>query len=485
MQRTWPVLVAAFGATYTFSIGNVTAPRLGPELGASRGEVALVLAAFAVSFAAGLILAGRLGDRYGRRRLLTIGLVALALTSALAAAAPGVWWLVAARVLQGAASAIVTPQTLAIIQTSDSVPARARGLAAFTAGSGVGTVAGQVVGGLVMGLGLPFAGWRGAVLTSALPGVVALLGVRRIRVHAPNGTERPDLGGALRVGIPLLALVAGLSLGPATGWTWWTPALVAMGLLGLYGFWLDQGRRELAGRPVLVAPSSLRPPALRLGLLMAVLLFAGYGAFSYEYSMLTQVGLGLTPVQSGLALAAFAGAFALAGLRMPHITARFGDRTMELAAGLLVAGLVLLGLVSWFTQGMGAAIWVGCFEVIGVLLGLAQASQYGPLVGTVMAAVPHRVAGLAGGLFTTAQQASLALGVATIGGIFGTLAPPLGWERAFAVALGVQVVTTVLFWVLARRLRRRPRGSDAHCAPGADQRHPRILNQQAGKGVHP
>ncbi|WP_346053979.1 MFS transporter [Amycolatopsis dongchuanensis] len=457
MERTWPVFVAAFGATYTFSIGNVTAPRLGPELGASRRETALVLAAFAVAFAAGLILAGRLGDRYGRRRLLTIGLLALALTSALAAAAPGLWWLVAARVLQGTASALVMPQTLAIVQTSGGPHAKARGLALFTASSGVGTVAGQVLGGLVMGLDLPFAGWRGAVLTSAVPGLVALLGARRLPAHTPDSTERPDLGGALRVGIPLLALVAGLSLGPAVGWAWWTFALVALGLLGLYGFWLNQGRRERAGRPVLVAPSSLRLPALRLGLSMAVLLFAGYGAFSYEYSMLTQVGLGLTPVESGLALTAFAGTFVLAGLRMPRITARFGDRTMELAAGLLAAGLVLLGVASWVTQGEGAGVWIGCFEVLGLLLGVAQASQYGPLAGTVMAAVPHRVAGLAGGLFTTAQQASLGLGIATIGGVLGALAPSLGWQHAFAVALGVQVVTTALFWVLARRLRSRAR----------------------------
>ncbi|MGW5715687.1 MFS transporter [Amycolatopsis sp. NPDC003865] len=449
MQRTWPVFLAAFGATYTFSIGNVTAPRLGPELGAGRGEVALVLAAFAVSFASGLIVAGRLGDRYGRRRLLTTGLLALVVTSALAAAAPGLWWLVAARVLQGAASALVMPQTLAIVQTADGAPARARGVAAFTASSGVGTVAGQVAGGLVMA----FAGWRGAVLTSAIPSAVALLGAHRLRVHPPDGTERPDFGGALRVGISLLTLVAGLSLGPATGWTWWTSGLAVLGIVGLSGFWRNQRRREPAGRPVLVAPSSLRQPALRLGLLMAVLLFAGYGAFSYEYSMLTQVGLGLTPVQSGLALTAFAGTFVLAGLRMPRITARFGDRTMELAAGLLIAGLILLGLASWFAQGEGPAIWIGCFEVLGVFLGAAQASQYGPLVETVMAAVPPRVAGLAGGLFTTAQQASLALGIATIGGLFGSLAPSLGWERAYAVALGVQVIATALFWVLARRLR--------------------------------
>lgn len=470
MQRTWPVFVAAFGATYTFSIGNVIAPRLGPGLGASRGEVALALAAFAVSFAAGLILAGRLGDRYGRRRLLAIGLLALALTSALAAAAPGLWSLVAARVLQGAASAIVMPQTLAIIQTSGSAPAQARGLAAFTVSSGVGTLAGQVVGGLVMGLGLPFAGWRGAVLTSAIPSVVALLGASLLQAHPPNSAERTDLGGAIRVGIALLALVAGLSLGPATGWTWWTPTLIVLGLLGLYGFWIDQGRRELAGRPVLVAPSSLRLPTLRLGLLMTVLLFTGYGAFSYEYSMLTQVGLGLTPVQSGLALTAFAGTFVLAGLCMPRIIARFGDRTMELAGGLLAAGLILLSLASWFAQGKGTMLWIGCFEVLGVLLGAAQASQFGPLVGTVMASVPHRVAGLAGGLFTTAQQASLGLGIATIGGIFGALAPLLGWEHAFAVALGVQVVTTVLFWALARRLRSRPHSSGTHPALGVRQK---------------
>src|SRR3569833_2857485 len=95
MQGKWPVFVAAFGATYTFSIGNVTAPRLGPALGASAGEVTLVLAAFAVSFAAGLILAGRLGDRYGRRRMLITGLLVLAVASALAAAAPGLWWMIA------------------------------------------------------------------------------------------------------------------------------------------------------------------------------------------------------------------------------------------------------------------------------------------------------------------------------------------------------------------------------------------------------
>jgi MFS family permease len=452
VQRIWPVLVAAFGATYTFSVGNVIAPRLGPDLGASRGEVALALAAFAVVFAAGLIVAGRLGDRYGRRRLLAIGLFALALASVLAAAAPGLWWLVAARVLQGAASAVVMPQTLAIVQASHGNRARTRAVAAFTASSGVGTVAGQVVGGLVMGLGLPFAGWRGAVLTSVVPGLLALLGTRRLPVDVPDGSERPDLGGALRLGLPLLALVAGLALGPTTAWAWWTSALVASGLLALSWFWVGQGRRELAGRPVLVAPSSLRPPALRLGLAMAVLLFAGYGAFSYEYSMLTQVGLGLTPLQSGLVLAAFAGAFVLAGLRMPHITARFGDRTMELASGVLIAGLVLLGLASWLTPVGRPALWVGCFLVIGLFLGAAQASQYGPLVATVMGALPLRLAGLAGGLFTTAQQAALALGVATIGGAFGALAPPLGWARAFAVALGLQVVTTLAFWVLARRL---------------------------------
>ena len=465
MQGKWPVFVAAFGATYTFSIGNVTAPRLGPALGASAGEVTLVLAGFAVSFAAGLILAGRLGDRYGRRRMLITGLLVLAVASALAAAAPGLWWLVAARVVQGASSAVVMPQTLAIIQSSGSGRAQARGIAKFTASSGVGTVAGQIAGGLVMGMSLPFAGWRGAVLTSAIPAVVALLGAGRLPAHVPHSTERPDFGGAARVGIPLLALVAGLSLGPTAGWAAWPSGLVGCGLVGLSGFWLNQRRREAAGRPVLVAPSVLRQPALRLGLLMTVLLFAGYGAFSYEYSMLTQTGMGLTPVRSGLALTAFAGTFVVAGLQMPRIVARFGDRTMELAAVLLTIGLVLLGTVSWFTQG---TVWIGCFEVLAVFLGAAQASQYGPLVATVMAAVPPRIAGLAGGLFTTAQQAALALGIATIGGLFGALAPSLGWQHAFATTLGVQVITTVLFWTLARRLRNRPAGdaaSRAHHRP--------------------
>lgn len=136
-----------------------------------------------------------------------------------------------------------------------------------------------------------------------------------------------------------------------------------------------------------------------LGLLMTVLLFAGYGAFSYEYSMLTQVGLGLTPVQSGLALTAFAGAFVLAGLRMPHIVARFGDRTMELAAGL---DRLLRSARRVPRRGAGEPI--------------RPTRRDGDGSGA------PRVTGLAGGLFTTAQQASLGLGIATIGGLFGALA---------------------------------------------------------------
>lgn len=225
------------------------------------------------------------------------------------------------------------------------------------------------------------------------------------------------------------------------------------GLLGLYGFWRGQGRSELVGRPVLVPPSALRLPVLRLGLLMTVLLFACYGAFSYAYLVLTQSGLGLTPVRSGLGLVAFGGTFVVAGLRTPYITARFGDRTMVLATVLLIIALALLGLLSWFGQGKGPTMWICCFEVISVFIGAAQAGQYGPLVGTVMAAVPDRVAGLAGGLFTTVQQAALGFGVATFGGLFGMLAPSLGWEHAFAVVLVVQTVTTVVFGILAQRLR--------------------------------
>lgn len=453
--RLWPLHVAAFGATYTFSIGNVTAPAIAAGLAAGPGEVRLVLGGFAAAFASGLVLAGRIGDRVGRQRVFTVGLVALVVVSLLVACAPTIHLLIGARVLQGFAAALVLPQILGTIQAGTSGARRERGVALFAGASGVGTAAGQVIGGAIMSLDIAGTGWRGALGSIAVVFAGALAGARGIPATRSDRRERLDVAGAALLGVALLALIAGLSIGPGQGWPWWTVALVVGGVAGLGLFSRQQGRAERAGRPVLAPPSVLRLTPVWMGLGMATVFFAGYGAFSYELAVLTQDGLGQAPVVSGLTFLSFAVAFAVTSFRLDAVRRAWGERTMERAALVQGIALVLLVAVTVTARATGAmSAWSWWAQPALLLLGFAQAAQFGPLVSTVMAGVPGHAAGLTGGLVSTAQQAALGLGVAVLGGVFVAVSAASDMALGFAVAVALQVGAATVFGLLARRLRR-------------------------------
>lgn len=460
----WPLFVAAFTATYTFSVANVAAPALAVGLSASRGEVALFLGSFAAAFASCLILAGRLGDRYGRKRLFVTGLAAAVVTAVLAAVAPSVPLLVGARVLQGVAAAMVMPQILGTIQASLTGAERNRALATFAAVSGVGTASGQIIGGGLISLNPGGLSWRAALASLALINGAALAGSARLPSTKARACGTIDLRGALLVGASLMALVAALSLGPSLHWSPLTFAMLALGVLGLAAFWFTQVSAERAGRAPLMPPSVVRLPPVRAGLVMAMLFFGGFGAFMYDFSVLTQTGFGLSPAASGLATVPFAAAFVITSVKIGAVTARWGGRTMERAGALqAVALLTIAGLSVVAVVSDAGLAWVWWAQLPFLLLGAAQAAQFGPLVATVMRHVPDQVAGLTGGMISTAQQTALGLSAATIGAVFLATAQSAGWQVGFAVSLVVQACAAGLFVLLARSLRR---GDASLVSPG-------------------
>src|SRR5699024_8495425 len=155
----------------------------------------------------------------------------------------------------------------------------------------------------------------------------------------------------------------------------------------------------------------LRARPLAIGGVMAMVFFGGYGAWTFNYAVLTQSGRGEPAWLSGTVLVPFCVAFLLASLQYHRITARLGGPgTMLVGALLQGIGLVGVGLVSVVSD----AGWEWWFQVPAVVLGVGQALQFGPLVSTVMAEVPERVGGLTGGLISTMQQTGIAAGVATI-----------------------------------------------------------------------
>jgi MFS family permease len=375
-----------------------------------------------------------------------------AATGCVTALAPSFLWLVVARGLQGVGFGLAMPQVLATIHSALGPDRRVRALMGFSAVTGVGTTAGVVIGGLLVSAGGPV-GWRIGFGVVAAITVAALLGARFVPSTSGEDRRRVDLLGAVLIGIALVALVGGLSVGPALHW-WPMPALLlAVAVVFGAAFFLAQSLRDASVRvAALLPPPVLKVTGLRYGMLLALTFFAGYGAFMYDYSTLTQGVFGQPAWLSGLGLLCFSLAFFAGSLAAPRVAARWGAHSLSRAGWLQLAALVLV--VAGCVLGLTAVPWLVAVQIPLVLLGFVQALQFGPLVSTIMDHVPAPLAGLTGGLLSSVQQAALALGVAVIGGAYTSMSAHIDPVLGFIAALGLQALATVAFIVLAVRLRR-------------------------------
>ncbi len=447
------VLVGVFLAMVDFFIVNVTLPTMARDLHASSGLLELVVSGYATSYSVLLVIGGRLGDARGRRRLFLAGVVAFSLTSLLCGLAPTAVVLVVARVLQGAAAAMMVPQTLSTIQATGDATSRARALGWFGATGGVAAVVGQVFGGLLVSADIAGTGWRPIFLVNVPIGIAGFWLARR---HVPETRSpvaaRPDVPGTVLLGLMVVALLVPLTEGRALGWPAWAIVLLASAPLWAAWFVTTERRLERAGRAPLLPPSVLRHRSMRRGLMLAGPFFAGFGAFMFVYALVTQDRLGLSPLLAGLTLAPLAGTFLVASLLMPRLVGRFGRTVITSGALIQLAGLALLMLaLEWSWPAVSAGQITVTFAIIGAGQGLVMPS----LVRVVLSEVPVSEAGVGSGVLTTTQQVSLAIGVATLGSLFVSLAPAsaIGTLHAADLVLGVQALFAVGIAAGSRGLR--------------------------------
>ncbi len=243
-----PVLLAGvFTSLLDFFIVNVALPDTQRDLHAGPSAVQFIVAGYGLAVAAGLITAGRLGDMYGRRKLYVLGLGLFTVASAACGLAPSAGFLVAARVVQGAAAALLMPQILAIINTIYTGPARAKAFTAYGMTVGFGAVFGQLVGGVLIRLDLAGLGWRSIFLINIPVGVAAVaLAPRLIPESRAPGAGRIDLIGAALVSLGLVAIVLPLVEGQQQGWPAWVFICLAASVPLLGAFALHE--RRLAAR---------------------------------------------------------------------------------------------------------------------------------------------------------------------------------------------------------------------------------------------
>ncbi|MEZ0091649.1 MFS transporter [Streptacidiphilus sp. EB129] len=447
------VLLGAFLPMLDFFIVNVALPTIDRDLVAGPATLELFVAGYGIAYAVLLVLGGRLGDLFGRRRLFIAGSLAFGLTSLACGLAPTALALVAARVLQGAAAALMLPQALATIQSATHGERKARAMGIYGAVGGISVVIGQVLGGVLLSANLFGTGWRFIFLVNVPVAVVAaVLALRSVPETRSANPARVDLPGTALLAATLLALLVPLMEGRAVGWPWWTWALLAsVPFLGT-AFVTVERRAERAGGIPLIPLSLLRIDGLRTGLTMAVPFFTGFGGFMLVMAVALQQGLREGPIASGLAMVPMAVGFFATSLAGPRLLARYGSLVIRVGAVVQGIGLTVLAvtvLTDW--SGLSPLVLLPGMAIAGTGQGLVMP----PLIRLVLSEIPAERAGVGGGILATTQQSSLALGVATLGTLFLTLSPSIGMHAALTWVLGTQVVLTLVVIALSTRLPRR------------------------------
>ncbi|MGW0417596.1 MFS transporter [Streptomyces sp. NPDC003015] len=446
------VLLAAALPLIDFFIVNVALPSIGADLSASESVLELVVAGYGLAYAVLLVLGGRLGDLFGRRRLFLGGMLAFGLTSLACGLAPTAWTLVAARVAQGAASAAMLPQVLATIQSATAGPRRARAMGLYGATAGLAMVAGQILGGVLVAADIAGTSWRAAFLVN-VPVVLAglVLAARTVPETRSPRPEPVDGPGTVLLAATLLALLAPLTEGRAAGWPLWTWLSLAAFPLLAGAFFAVERRADRKGRTPLVPPSLFELVSLRRGLLLILPFSMGFAGFMFVIAVALQEGAGRSPVQAGLALVPLAVTFLCTSIAGPRLISRYGTRVVT--AGALIQA-VSLGLMILAARSSWPDLGLLPLLPGGAIAGVGQALQLPVIFRIVLSEVPPARAGVGSGVMVTTQQSALALGVATLGSLFLALVPGMGMRDALVTTLLVQLAGVALTGVLSLRLPR-------------------------------
>jgi len=447
-RSAWLVLVAVlpgmFMNVFDFFAVNVATPVLHRDLGSGPPALELIVGGYGLTFSLGLVTGGRLGDRYGRRRVFFAGMAAFTLASAVSGLAPTSDVLVVARLLQGAAAAMMVPQVLSIIRVS--FPARERRVALGIYGMtiAVGQVSGQALGGILLSADIGGLSWRPIFLVN-LP-VAALTFLFGFR-HVPESVSptRPSLDLA---GVGLLTLAAGLLIipiveGGALGWPLWCWLfLAAVPAAGAAFAWWEH--RARASRQPLVDLGLFRSKDFRRGLFVNVTLYATITSFFFVLGLYLQTGRGDSPLVAGLTFVPLAAGNFVASLSSSALMERYGRSTLTAGAALQVAGLLVLLAAS--DPRRPAILVLG-----GVtLFGLGQGLLIPPVIGVVLARVPVADSGAAAGVLVTVQQLSGTVGLALVS--LGFFAGTGGYVNGFRVACTCDLALAAGSLVLSRLL---------------------------------
>jgi EmrB/QacA subfamily drug resistance transporter len=462
--RRWLGLFAVLAATIMnlldSTVVNIGGPSIERDLGGGYGTIQWTAAVYTLTLAVGLLTGGRLGDMYGRKRLLLIGVAGFVTASLLCGLAVSPETLIAARVMQGLFGAVMIPQGFGLIR--DMFPPAEIGKAFGLMGPviGLSTILGPIVAGALVNADLFGTGWRMIFLINLPLGLAALvLGATVLPSSTVNRSIKLDLLGTVLAAAGMFMLIFPLVQGRELGWPAWSLVMMALSAPVFAIFARYQRHRSRTGATPLIELSVFSKRSYVSGVVFVMAFFAAIVGVGLSIGMFLQLGFGYSAQHAALATAPWAvGAFLGTGVGATQ-GPKLGRRVLHIGlVGLAIGCGLLLGLLSWAGTGTSQ------LELAGPLLvgGFGMGMVFIPLFDIIMAGVEDHEVGSAAGALESLQQLGASLGVAVLGTVFfggiGTRPTRATAVHATELTLLVIIALTATAFALAWLLPRKARG---------------------------
>ena len=410
--RRWLILaVMSLGTLIVFldlTVVNTALPAIAVDLGASTSELQWVVDSYVLLLAGMLMLAGSIGDRYGRKRWMTVGLVIFGLGSVVAAMADTIEILIAGRAIQGLGAAFVLPATLSIVTNAFERDERGKAIAIWTAVGGMGIGLGPAIGGYLVDR----YDWAAAFWIHVPIIALALLGQVVVRESKDPRHVGLDVPGAITATVGITALVFGIIQGAEQGWT--DPVIVGSltaAAISLAAFVAIERRAAYPMRPLhFLRNRDFTGSVLVIG----IMFFAGPATYFF-LTQFFQIVPGRDPFEAGLLILPNAFAIMVATAFAPRLTERFGPKRLVAASVLLMS--VAAALFTQVDSGWTATPEIALIMLFGFGFGLGMP----PITDAIMASVPVEDAGIGSAVNDVSRELGSALGVAVLGTFINSL----------------------------------------------------------------
>lgn len=442
------VLIADVLDLMDSTITTIAAPSIVREIGGGESLIKWLGASYALAMGVLLVVGGRLGDRYGKRRLFLTGITGFTAASLVCGLAVDPTMLIAGRVVQGGFGALLIPQGIGILIAVVPREQMGKAFSVFGPVMGGSAVLGPIAAGFIIDADFGGLSWRPMFLINIVLGTIGLISARKMLPRDGAGSNVPIDGlGAGLLGAAMFGLLYGLIEGSSAGWTAVPILLLVAGAVLFAGFGL---RQKIATDP-LILPSLLTNRGFTSGLLLGLAFFAAVNGLAYVVSLFLQTALGLKPSAAALGLAPMMVGIIGASFIARPLIAKLGRRLVVTGLGItLFSAIALWATVLAGGIGVGALALAPSLLLLGAGMGICFSSIYDVAIGDV---APEE-AGSASGSLSAVQQLAAGIGSAVVTTVFFNQAAGHGLAHAMtvsvAVVVGIAALCLGLVWLLPK-----------------------------------